>query len=216
MYRALGDISGRTILDFACGAGEASTQLAALGARVVGVDISNDLITLAKTRAALDNVVERTDFRVSDIVAEPPPPESFDAIFCSAALHHVDLRAVVPVLHASLKSGGCIVIGEPISLSPALQKLRERLPVPKDASPDERQLGQGDLDFLTEVFASCDFTYFNLFARLTRFIPYGNQTEGHPFAMAAVLSLSFLDRAMAAISPLRRYYGSIVMIGKKA
>jgi 2-polyprenyl-3-methyl-5-hydroxy-6-metoxy-1,4-benzoquinol methylase len=215
MYRALGDVRERTILDFACGTGEASTQLAALGARVVGIDISNDLITLAKQRAALDNVAERTDFRACDIVKEPPLPNCFDAIFCSAALHHVDLRAVVPVLHACLKPGGCIVISEPISLSPVLQRLRDRLPLLKDASPDERQLNQADLDFLTNVFASCNFTYFALLSRLRRFIPYGTSIEGHPFAIAAVVCLARLDRALAAISPLQRFFGSVVAVGGK-
>src|SRR5437764_11828873 len=50
MYRELGvgrDLHGKKLLDFGCGSGETSTQLAALGASVVGIDISPELIAVS-------------------------------------------------------------------------------------------------------------------------------------------------------------------------
>src|SRR6185295_8169989 len=49
-YALLGDVRGRTVLDFGCGSGQNSLLLARRGARVVGVDISASLIELARRR----------------------------------------------------------------------------------------------------------------------------------------------------------------------
>jgi SAM-dependent methyltransferase len=47
---ALGNISGKRILDIGCGAGSTSVAMARAGATVVGVDISEDLLTEARAR----------------------------------------------------------------------------------------------------------------------------------------------------------------------
>ncbi len=47
---ALGDISGKRILDIGCGAGTTSIEMAKAGAKVVGVDISEDLLAEARAR----------------------------------------------------------------------------------------------------------------------------------------------------------------------
>ena len=47
---ALGDISGKRILDIGCGAGTTSIAMAKAGATVIGVDISEDLLAEARVR----------------------------------------------------------------------------------------------------------------------------------------------------------------------
>lgn len=47
---ALGEVSGARVLDLGCGAGQSSRKLAELGASVVGIDISQDLLDAARTR----------------------------------------------------------------------------------------------------------------------------------------------------------------------
>src|SRR5664280_1420046 len=92
MYRQLGvghDLSGKRLLDFGCGTGQTSTQLAALGAFVVGMDISPESISPARRRAELDGLT--------------------DLILCSAVLHHVDYSVVPPILRSCVKPGGKIV-----------------------------------------------------------------------------------------------------------
>lgn len=46
-YHLLGDAHSKTVLDYGCGSGDNSVLLANHGAKVVGVDISPDLIELA-------------------------------------------------------------------------------------------------------------------------------------------------------------------------
>lgn len=67
-----------SILDLGCGDGALTEKIAATGVRVVGVDISEDLLAAARHRG-LD--VRKMDARQLDFNAE------FDAIFSNAALH---------------------------------------------------------------------------------------------------------------------------------
>lgn len=138
MFKRLGDIARKEILDFACGEGQISTQLARLGARVTAIDISPELVNLAKRRVDLDGVRDRIDFIVADITDRLLPKNKFDFVVCNAALHHVDLRSVMPHILACLKPGGVAIMVEPIAFSPLLQRFRDMLPIEKDATPDER------------------------------------------------------------------------------
>src|SRR5829696_6789204 len=52
-YHLLGDVRGQTVLDYGCGAGENSVLIAANGAkRVIGIDISPELVELGEQRLA--------------------------------------------------------------------------------------------------------------------------------------------------------------------
>ncbi len=49
---ALGELSGRFVLDLGCGGGETTLELARRGAEALGVDVSPDLLALAERRRA--------------------------------------------------------------------------------------------------------------------------------------------------------------------
>jgi 2-polyprenyl-3-methyl-5-hydroxy-6-metoxy-1,4-benzoquinol methylase len=139
MFRHLhvAGLAGKHVLEFGCGDGAISTLLAHFQARVTALDISPEQIQIAKRRAHLDGVEQRVEFVVQDIARHPLDTERFDILVCHAALHHVDGMRV-PQLIAALKPGGMAVIVEPITFSPALQHLRDRLPRPRSARSSRR------------------------------------------------------------------------------
>lgn len=49
-YHTLGDVKGKTVLDYGCGSGDDSIMIANRGGNVIGVDISPELIELAEKR----------------------------------------------------------------------------------------------------------------------------------------------------------------------
>ena len=51
LWRMLGPVEGRRVLDAGCGTGYLSRRLARAGARVVGVDISPAMVAIAQTKA---------------------------------------------------------------------------------------------------------------------------------------------------------------------
>lgn len=70
---------GSTVLDIGCNKGTNSLLLAQRGYRVLGIDIHGDAIETARERAREIGELERPEFRVADILAEPFP-QQFDVI----------------------------------------------------------------------------------------------------------------------------------------
>ena len=93
---------GERILDLGCGDGVLSEKLIALGANLVGVDSSPDMIEAARKR--------RVDARLMDATGLSFDHE-FDAVFSNAALHWVknDPDAVIAGVSRALKPGGRFV-----------------------------------------------------------------------------------------------------------
>jgi SAM-dependent methyltransferase len=93
--------AGESILDLGCGDGVLTLEIAALGARVVAVDSSPEMIEAARSRGL--------DARVVD--AHVLPFEAcFDAVFSNAALHWMrNPDRVVAGVYRSLASGGRFV-----------------------------------------------------------------------------------------------------------
>ena len=90
---------GEHILDLGCGDGALTEKLVAVGANVVGVDSSPDMVAAAKRRGL--------DARIADAY-ELPFKAEFDAVFSNAAMHWMkrDPDAVVRGVHRALKPGG--------------------------------------------------------------------------------------------------------------
>jgi len=61
---AMGNVTGKRVLDVGCGAGSTSRALDALGADVTGVDISKDLLALAKEQGG-------ANYMLADASADP-------------------------------------------------------------------------------------------------------------------------------------------------
>lgn len=91
------------VLDLGCGPGRDAKYFVEQGHRVVGVDISSQMIDLARAS------VPEAEFFVSDIESLDLSPESFDAIWASASLLHVSKQAMpgaLTALYRALKPGG--------------------------------------------------------------------------------------------------------------
>jgi 2-polyprenyl-3-methyl-5-hydroxy-6-metoxy-1,4-benzoquinol methylase/glycosyltransferase involved in cell wall biosynthesis len=106
------------ILDVGCGSGWLSEFFARLGYDVTGIDISPDLVDIA--RARVESVAYGADhetplrcrFLVHDAEGSPLA-EEFDAVVCYDSLHHFeDERAVVRNLAAMTRYGGGVFILE--------------------------------------------------------------------------------------------------------
>lgn len=218
IFKSLGNLEGKTVFDFGCGEGQLAVQMALLGARVAGVDISPELIDLARRRAELNHVTDRAQFQVSDVLESPPAQGSFDFVVCTDALHHVDLARVMPILCRCLKPGGTLIAKEPVSLSRLFQAVRDRLPIKTVASPGDRQLLKEDLAEISRPFRKSEITYFNLLGRLSRFLPNANRIDrGHPFTKVAMVVLLGFDRFLVTGFPfLKRLCGEVVIVGQDA
>jgi len=217
MFKCLGEIAGKSILDFGCGEGKLTTQLARLGAQVTGFDISPELIAIAQRRAVLDGVQDCVGFLLADGAESELAEDMFDAIICQAVLHRVDIFQVVPRLVRSLRPGGIVIMVEPVDFSLTYQRIRHLIPIAKVGSPSARQLGRDEVAFLLGTLTKSRVEFFNLFGRLARLLPNRNKIDhGHPFTRTAIVLLLSVDRFLLTLFPfLWRLCGTVVIVGTK-
>jgi len=101
-------------LDVGCGTGRVSFALAKHGYEVLGIDIEERVIRIARSIAVNRNQnvqFENADYCRSELVR----PNFYDLIVCSEVLEHViDYHRLVANMHAALKPGGRIIITVPL------------------------------------------------------------------------------------------------------
>lgn len=96
-----------TALDAACGTGRHAGHLAALGHTVIGVDISPEMLAVARAK------IPGAEFREGDLHQLPVPDQHADVVVCALALTHVpELAPVLAEFVRVLRPGGHLVISD--------------------------------------------------------------------------------------------------------
>lgn len=100
LFRLLGDLSGRAVLDLACGTGIFTRTIRRWGAaRVVGVDISEDMVRVAREHEAEQPL--DVEYVVGD-VADLPQLGQFDDAVGIYLLGYADSRATIVAMARSI------------------------------------------------------------------------------------------------------------------
>jgi SAM-dependent methyltransferase len=126
---------GMQILELGCGTGYLTKKLAGTGASVTAIDISPDLLKVARAECVDSNV----NFMIENAYAMAFPDESFDSVTGSSVLHHLDVPRALAEIWRVLRPGGTLYFTEPNLLNPqiALQKKIPALKRRMGDSPDE-------------------------------------------------------------------------------
>ena len=99
------DPQGKKILDVGCGGGILAEEFARLGCQVIGIDPSS--LSLATARAHAQQAGLEIDYRVGVGEDLPFADESFEIVYCSDVLEHVnDLEKVISEITRVLKPNG--------------------------------------------------------------------------------------------------------------
>jgi ubiquinone/menaquinone biosynthesis C-methylase UbiE len=96
----------RRILEIGCGTGEFSRLLAARAESVLAVDLSPQMIRLARERSELHANVE---FVNADVLTYQLPDEHFDCVATLTTLHHLPAERALGIIKKTLKPGGVFV-----------------------------------------------------------------------------------------------------------
>lgn len=195
---------GNDVLEYGCGRGSAAFDLAAAGARVTGIDISDVAIDLAKERAAEHGVAERVRFCVMDAESLEFADASFDLVCGSAILHHLDLDRAYSELVRVLRPGGRGIFIEALGHNPLINLYRRRTPGLRTA--DEHPLRLDDLELASSYFSDVSLAYFNLVSVAA--VPL----HGRRAFPAVAGALERVDRALFRGVPYLRRHAWMVLL----
>jgi len=127
--------SNMTVLELGCGPGDFTLALAETNAKIISIDISPDLVEVAKKRIPNKNV----SIQVENAYQLNHKDETFDAVLGNSILHHLKMRTALKDVLRVLKPGGKIFFFEPNLLNP-LQIIELSTPTMRKIthhSPDE-------------------------------------------------------------------------------
>jgi ubiquinone/menaquinone biosynthesis C-methylase UbiE len=111
MVALIGDVKGLDVLDAACGTGRYALRLAEAGARVCGVDASEEMLAHARRKATESGIA--VDLHHGRLDALPFADESFDLVVSALALCHVPaVGTVMREFARVLRPGGRAVISD--------------------------------------------------------------------------------------------------------
>src|SRR6476661_3949942 len=103
------------ILDVGCGNGVISRHLGRLGFNVLGIDVSEKTIEMAKAIEPMPNVTFMKK-SAEELVASG---ERYDAVICSEVLEHLDdPGSLLQVLYHTLQDHGKLIVTVPNGMGP--------------------------------------------------------------------------------------------------
>ena len=126
--------SSDIVLEMGCGTGTTALKLAPSVARIVGCDVSNEMVTIAQEKAIALGC-QNAEFTVAAADRSPGSDGSYDAVLAFNLLHLIaDRTATLARIHRLLKPGGLF-----ISKTPCLSEMN---PLIRAAVPVMRIIGK--------------------------------------------------------------------------
>ncbi len=96
----------RRVLDVGCGEGALTRSLRERVPEVVGIDVDEASIELARAQDPSGDI----DYRVGDFLALSFEPPLFDAVVSVAALHHMDAVSGLTHMASLVRPGGAVCV----------------------------------------------------------------------------------------------------------
>jgi 2-polyprenyl-3-methyl-5-hydroxy-6-metoxy-1,4-benzoquinol methylase len=126
---------GMNVLELGCGTGYFTRELARSGADIIAIDVSPELLEIARVNCSAPNV----RYELQNAFELRYPDAEFDSVVGSSVLHHLEIEAALREIYRVLKPDGTIYFTEPNMLNPqiAIQKNVPWVKRKLGDSPDE-------------------------------------------------------------------------------
>lgn len=150
----------KKILNPGCGLGEEAVYLAIQGAKVVAVDISNEMLKTTKKLAKKYKVEKNITFHKMSVEKMQFKNDTFDAVFGCNILHHVNIKKTIREVKRVLKPNGVAIFAEPLTYNPIINIYR-RLAY-EVRTDSEHPLRTKDLEDIKKIFPKTTHYEFHL------------------------------------------------------
>lgn len=212
MQELVGDISGKKVLEYGCGDGWITVDLAAKGGIIDTFDISSTAVR--RTQQALEKRGLATYCTIRKMSAEKLdyPDSSFDIVFGFAILHHLELGKAIAELYRVMKPSGVAIFAEPLGTNPLLNLYRRF--TPQYRTEDEEPLTLKTFKNMVRDFSAIDHTEYYLFSLFP--LALSNIKGMTGVATALFKILGNVDKIIFKLLPFLRSYAwySIIVLRK--
>jgi ubiquinone/menaquinone biosynthesis C-methylase UbiE len=113
--KALSNLRGGRAIDIGCGNGALAVALVRRhpGLKVVGIDLSDEMVEVARSKASAAGLANRVAFRKGDAQRIPFPNSSFDLVVSTLSLHHWSRpKMVLDEVARVLRPGGKLALAD--------------------------------------------------------------------------------------------------------
>jgi ubiquinone/menaquinone biosynthesis C-methylase UbiE len=178
---------------------------------VVAIDISPEMILLARRRAEDAGLAHRIETRAASGEELDFPENSFDIVYGHSILHHLTLDITLPRMTRILKPGGLAAFLEPLDHNPLINGFR-RL-TPHRRTPTEKPLSFRQLQEIGAFFKSWEHREFYLVSLVAFVWYYGlrNQT----LFRRTLRVLQPVDRILFILFPYLRRFAWVTVLRMK-
>jgi 2-polyprenyl-3-methyl-5-hydroxy-6-metoxy-1,4-benzoquinol methylase len=211
---AIRPLAGKRILEIGAGGGSLAVWLAQQGATVVGIDVSDGILEVARERVRVNGVADRVTLVHSPIEKFDPRSlglghDTYDAVIGNNVVHHFERELALDNLARLMAPGAVAAFCEPVLFVPRwLRSVRNsrlvtrRFPM-HTHTPDERALFMEDFDLMRRRFRYVAWEPFQVLCRLQNFVELSDPTWNR---------LEALDRWLLRAVPRTRRICRIAVI----
>jgi ubiquinone/menaquinone biosynthesis C-methylase UbiE len=133
-------------LEIGCGTGAFARELAKRCRRVIALDMSAEMIRVARSRSRQFNNLE---YQLADATTWEFPQSRFDYICSIATLHHVQQRELLVKMRDALKPGGALAVLDLVQSEGLVERVMDLIGL--GVSPSLRLIHNGRLKPRREV-----------------------------------------------------------------
>mgnify|MGYP006115238073 FL=1 len=151
---------GKIVLDYGCGVGGITQKIAYSNpVKLIGIDISE--VSINKAMKSAKNLNLQIDYSVDNCEKTRFEEKTFNLVFGSGILHHLNLDKAITEINRILKIEGEMVFIEPLGTNPLINLYRKLSP--NSRSIDEHPFVKKDFDLINSLFKNVNINYYGFF-----------------------------------------------------
>ncbi len=194
------------ILDYGCGVGPTIEKVIKYNPKkIIGIDISE--VSIDKARKKAEELKINASYRVDNCEKTSFDDNSFNIVYGTGILHHLQLEKCIDEIHRILRSNGSLVFIEPLATNPIINLYRKL--TPKARSQDEHPLVYKDFKYINNKFINKKIKYYG-FLTLMFFPFYKSPKNSKLFKL-----LSTCDQFLFKFKFFQLFAWSVLITAKK-
>ena len=165
--------SNSNILDYGCGIGSSLKKVIEYNPKkITGIDISD--VSIQKAKKTIKATNSNINLLVDNCEKTKFDDNTFDIVYGTGILHHLNIEICLKEIHRILKPGGKFLFIEPLGTNPLINFYRRF--TPKSRSIDEHPLIEKDFNLIKNKFVNSKVKYYGFFTLI--FFPIYSSPKG--------------------------------------